>query len=108
MGEYPHSRIPLLQAIMVCMKETPGQTIEKINIPKPTYFSENPGTFNPVKQGTPYYFNFSLRSKLDSKLEMFLQITSKLELPYDKFIKPTVKAQKNLSEDEKGKNDSVI
>ena len=84
-GGSENGAIPLLQAVVVCLKVSANSTTNTENIPKPTCIREKPNSFGNL--GSLFYLNPLLFAKLDIKLKEFLAIRKKLNLPYDKIIK---------------------
>jgi len=80
-----YSAIPLLQAIVVCVKMSTVSPINFTSIPKPTRLRDHPGSFG--QKLTEFYLNASLGCKLDIKLKKFLAIPNKLNLPYERVMK---------------------
>jgi len=79
-----YSAIPLLQAVVVCVKMLPASTINFTAIPKPTRLRDHPGSFG--QKLTEFYLNASLGEKLNIKLQKFLAIPNKLNLPYERVM----------------------
>ena len=77
--------VPLLQAVVVCLKLSADSEICYKNIPKPTHIRAKPDSFGNL--GSFFYLNPLLYAKLDIKLKAFLAVRKKLNLPYDKILK---------------------
>ena len=84
-GGAENGAIPLLQAVVVCLKVSANSTTNTVNIPKPTCIRQKPNSFGNL--GSFFYLNPLLFAKLDIKLKEFLAIRKKLNLPYEKIIK---------------------
>ena len=84
-GGAENGAIPLLQAVLVCLKVSANSTTNTKNIPKPTCIRQKPNSFGNL--GSFFYLNPLLFAKLDIKLKEFLAIRKKLNLPYEKIIK---------------------
>ena len=80
-----YGAIPLLQAVVVCLKVSARSNTNTVNIPKPTSIREKPNSFGNL--GSFFYLNPLLFAKLDLKLKEFLAISKNLNLPYDKILK---------------------
>jgi len=72
-------RIPLLQAIFVCIKDSPDAVSNTSNVPKPTPFRNHPGNFS--MGTTQFYFNPLLKMKLNLKLLNYFSLLDS-QLPY--------------------------
>ena len=98
--------IPLLQAVVVCLKVSATSSVNTSAIPKvknfnsyvyslfslnvsffqPTAIRDSPGSFGDL--GCEHYLNPLLAAKLDNKLKAFMNIPKKLDLPYRSILKP--------------------
>ena len=78
-GVASHS-VPVLQAIVVCIKMHPKDDIVFAGFSKPTPLRDHPGCFGSGL--TEFYLNPLLNLKLDIKLSKFLRLPGQLDLPY--------------------------
>ena len=76
--------IPLLQAIVVCVKMNLSSPPVTRSVPKPTVLRRDPGSFD--SGVSAFYIQYSLKVKLDIKVVQFLAIKNKPSLPYQKHI----------------------
>ena len=77
--------VPLLQAVVVCLKVTSTSSVNTSTIPKPSVIRESPKSFGDL--GCQHYLNPILFAKLDIKLKAFLNIPNKMDLPYKSILK---------------------
>ena len=77
--------IPLLQAIVVCLKVSSSASVNTTTIPKPSVIRDAPQSFGDL--GCQHYLNPLLFARLDVKLKAFLSIPNKMELPYKSILK---------------------
>eukprot|EP00090_Calanus_glacialis_P023375 TRINITY_DN36059_c0_g1_i1.p1 TRINITY_DN36059_c0_g1~~TRINITY_DN36059_c0_g1_i1.p1 ORF type:complete len:2018 (-),score=588.94 TRINITY_DN36059_c0_g1_i1:318-5702(-) len=76
--------IPLLQAIVVCVKMNPSSPPVTRSVPKPTVLRKEPGSFD--SEVSAYYLQYGLKVKLDIKVVQFIAIKNKPSLPYEKHM----------------------
>ena len=91
-------RIPLLQAIFVCIKDSPDAITNTIKVPKPTPFRNHPGNFS--MGTTQFYFNPLLKMKLNLKLLNYFSLLDS-QPPYKTKMKefPTEQDEMKLVEE---------
>ena len=77
--------VPLLQAVVVCLKVSSSASVNTSTIPKPSVIRDSPQSFGEL--GCQHYINPLLFAKLDVKLKAFLSIPNKMELPYKSILK---------------------
>ncbi len=77
--------IPLLQAVVVCLKVSSSASVNTSTIPKPSVIRANPQSFGDL--GCQHYLTPLLFARLDVKLKAFLSIPNKMELPYKSILK---------------------
>ena len=77
--------VPLLQAVIVCLKVSSSSSVNTLSIPKPSVIRNSPQSFGDL--GCQHYLNPVLFAKLDMKLKAFLSIPNKMELPYKSILK---------------------
>jgi len=76
--------IPLLQAIVVCVKMNATSAPVTRSVPKPTVLRKEPGNFD--SEVSAYYLQYGLKVKLDLKLVQFIAVKNKPPLPYQKHM----------------------
>ena len=77
--------VPLLQAVVVCLKVSSSASVNTSTIPKPSVISDSPQSFGDL--GCQHYLNPLMFAKLDIKLKAFLNIPNKMDLPYKSILK---------------------
>ena len=77
--------VPLLQAVVVCLKVSSSSSVNTSSIPKPSTIRDSPRSFGDLS--SQHYLNPILFAKLDMKLKAFLNIPNKMELPYKSILK---------------------
>ena len=74
-SEYKDLKIPLLQAVVVFINPVSGRTVTG-GAPIPTFFRREPSGLNRKQYGTAFYFNLTLRCRLDLKVYEYLECCS--------------------------------
>ena len=93
-----YGELPLLQAVVVCVKRFPYDEVDVTRIPQPTILREGPGSFG--LEITEFYLNPTLSHSLDLKLQRFLNIPNNLQFLYERVMRkidlmeePMIKAE---------------
>ena len=93
-----YGELPLLQAVVVCVKRFPYDEVDVTRIPQPTILREGPGSFG--LEITEFYLNPTLGHCLDLKLQRFLNIPNNLQFLYERVMRkidlmeePMIKAE---------------
>jgi len=76
-AEFSDVRLPLLQAAVVFMLPRGGGAAHRLVVgqaPLPTFFRRDPTSLNKKQAATAFYFNLTLRCRLDKKVFDFLEI----------------------------------
>merc|ERR1719189_2021811 len=79
-----YGELPLLQAVVVCVKRFPYDEVDVTRIPQPTILREGPGSFG--LEITEIYLNPTLSHSLDLKLQRFLNIPNNLQFLYERVM----------------------
>jgi ferredoxin len=77
-SENADTRLPILQAVIVFLR-SPRDSSQKLVVggaPLPTFFRREPTSLNRKQAATAFYFNLTLRSRLDKKVFEFLDTCS--------------------------------
>ena len=77
--------IPLLQAVVVCVKKFPYDEVDVSRISQPTVLSVGPGSFG--LDITEFYLNATVGHRLDLKLQRYLNIPNNLQFLYERVMK---------------------
>ena len=80
-----YGELPLLQAVVVCVKRFPYDEVDVTRIPQPTILREGPGSFG--LEITEFYLNPTLSHSLDLKLQRFLNIPNNLQFLYERVMR---------------------
>ena len=80
-----YGELPLLQAVVVCVKRFPYDEVDVTRIPQPTILREGPGSFG--LEITEFYLNPTLGHCLDLKLQRFLNIPNNLQFLYERVMR---------------------
>ena len=96
--------LPLLQAVVVCVRSFPYNEAHITRIPQPTILREKPGSFG-IKIAE-FYLNTTLRNSLDLKLQRFLNNPNNMQLLYERVMKKIDLMEEQLIKAELRKIDS--
>ena len=80
-----YGELPLLQAVVVCVKRFLYDEVDVTRIPQPTILREGPGSFG--LEITEFYLNPTLGHCLDLKLQRFLNIPNNLQFLYERVMR---------------------
>ena len=80
-----YGELPLLQAVVVCVKRFMYDEVDVTRIPQPTILREGPGSFG--LEITEFYLNPTLGHCLDLKLQRFLNIPNNLQFLYERVMR---------------------
>ena len=99
-----YGELPLLQAVVVCVKRFPYDEVDVTRIPQPTILREGPGSFG--LEITEFYLNPTLSHSLDLKLQRFLNIPNNLQFLYERVMRKIDLMEEQLIKAELRKIDS--
>ena len=100
-----YGEIPLLQAVIVCVKRFPYDEVNVTRLPQPTVLREGPGSFG--LDITEFYLDPALGHRLDRKLQRFLNIPNNLQFLYERVMRKIDPMEERAIKAELGKVDSA-
>ena len=80
-----YGEIPLLQAVVVCVKKFAYDEVDVSRIAQPTVLREGPGSFG--LDITEFYLNHAVGHRLDLKLQRYLNIPNNLQFLYERVMR---------------------
>merc|ERR1719509_318724 len=100
-----YGEIPLLQAVIVCVKRFPYDEVNVTRLPQPTVLREGPGSFG--LDITEFYLDPPLGHRLDRKLQRFLNIPNNLQFLYERVMRKIDMMEERAIKAELAKVDSA-
>jgi len=100
-----YGEIPLLQAVIVCVKRFPYDEVNVTRLPQPTVLREGPGSFG--LDITEFYLDPTLGHRLDRKLQRFLNIPNNLQFLYERVMRKIDMMEERAIKAELAKVDSA-